>query len=163
MHTILYFRRENEAYLGAKLSEESKLKRCRRTRISIQTTLGSWMLELISGGIAMVLKFFTPHDGYLGLTNIFLILLHSFLYFVFIPVSYLLNTEVVKSFINSEGWMKSLRNCCRIPRRVAPVPNEPINMNNIAAPQLPPIMVPGPIFTISGNIISHRCTDTPRN
>ena len=125
-------------------------------------TLGSWMLELISGVIVMVLKFFTPHDGTLGPTTIFLILLHLFLYFVFIPGSYLLNTDVVKSFINSEGWVKSLQRCCRTTRRVGSMQNEEIRMKNIAVPQLPPIVVPGPIFTISGNVISYRCTDAPQ-
>lgn len=115
-------------------------------------TVTSWSLELVTGIITLVnMLFFSHHDSLEIITQI-LAFIHAFLYFVVIPGSYLLSTDVSKNLIVAHGWAKIFPFCQR-PNRVAPIENEAIEMNNIpqhneAHRQIVPIPVP----TISGNV-----------
>lgn len=77
--------------------------------------------------IALVNALVFAHDASLEITTQVLIAIHIFLYFIVIPGSYLLNTEVYKNMIFEKGW--SIVFPCRKRRRqVAPAPNEEVQL-----------------------------------
>ena len=67
-------------------------------------TVTSWSLELTTGIISLINTFFFAHDASLEITTQVLIAVHIFLYFVVIPGSYLLSTEVYRNLIYEKGW-----------------------------------------------------------
>ena len=88
------------------LSEESKIKRNRKTAIGIQATAISWMLELL-GGMTLLFSYAFVKDRE-ELVDLLTLLIFVGLYFILIPVSYLLITEKYKLRILEHGWYKSL-------------------------------------------------------
>ena len=91
------------------LPENARRKRTRQVNISIQMTILTWSLELITGIVALSMYFISSHDDSLQTANIVLVLLTHFLHFIIIPSAYNLNTEVVKECIMENGWLRSLR------------------------------------------------------
>ena len=91
------------------LTESVRRKRNRQVNISIQMTILTWSLELITGIVNLVIYFVAGHDGSLQAANIVLALFTHFLHFIIIPSVYNLNTGVVKECILKNGWLRSLR------------------------------------------------------
>ena len=136
-------RADNKSFLGAALSEESKIKRRRTKTVNVQMTLISWCLEFTTGIWAMLLTHFSVTDE-LAVASIFLA--DACLNFIVIPGSYLFNNEATKQHIIAEGWRKWFNHFFRS-HRVAPAEND----GQVEAPiALNPM--PRPIPTISGNI-----------
>ena len=79
-------------------------------------TVMSWSLECFSGSVALMVYFFYGDDHTLQNRVVFLLLLTHLLYFVIIPGSYLLNTEVCKAFVCAHGWWKSFKTFLHSPR-----------------------------------------------
>ena len=67
-------------------------------------TVTSWSLELITGIITLINAFIFSHDGSLEIATQVLVAIHIFLYFVVIPGSYLLSTDVYRNLIFDKGW-----------------------------------------------------------
>ena len=67
-------------------------------------TVTSWFLELITGVITLINSFIFAHDASLEISTQILVAIHLFLYFVVIPGSYLLSTQVYKNKISDMGW-----------------------------------------------------------
>ena len=86
-------------------------------------TVTSWSLELTTGMISLINIFFFAHDASLEITTQVLIAVHIFLYFVVIPGSYLLSTEVYRNLIYDKGWHTVLP-FRKNKRQVAPEPIE---------------------------------------
>ena len=86
-------------------------------------TVTSWSLELTTGIISLINIFFFAHDASLEITTQVLIAVHIFLYFVVIPGSYLLSTEVYRNLIFDKGWPIILP-FNKNKRQVAPEPIE---------------------------------------
>ena len=91
------------------LPENARRKSNRQVNISIQMTILTWSLELITGIVALSMYFISSHDDSLQDANIFLALFTHFLHFIIIPSVYNLNTGVVKECILKNGWLRSLR------------------------------------------------------
>ena len=89
------------------LSEESKIKRNRKTAIGIQATAISWILELL-GGMTLLFSYALVKDRE-ELVDLLTLLIFVGLYFILIPVSYLLIPEKYKLRILEHGWYKSFR------------------------------------------------------
>ena len=87
------------------LSEESKIKRNRKTAIGIQATAISWILELLGGMTLLFSYAFVKDRG--ELVDLLTLLIFVGLYFILIPVSYLLIPEKHKLRILEHGWYKS--------------------------------------------------------
>ena len=100
-------------------------------------TVTSWSLELITGLITLINAFIFAHDASLEISIQILIAIHTFLYFVVIPGSYLLSTEVYKNLIFDKGWYIVLP-YRKNKNKVAPEPiNEiPLNGINEASPEM---------------------------
>ena len=88
------------------LSEESKIKRNRKTAIGIQATAISWILELL-GGMTLLFSYALVKDRE-ELVDLLTLLIFVGLYFILIPISYLLIPEKYKLHIFEHGWYKSL-------------------------------------------------------
>ena len=91
------------------LPENARRKRNRQVNISIQMTIMTWSLELITGIISLSIYFISGHDDSLQTASIVLALLTHFLHFIIIPSAYNLNNGVVKECILKNGWLRSLR------------------------------------------------------
>ena len=104
IYNYIYFRRENKPFLDATLSDESKRKRNRTTRINIQMTVLSWSLEFILG-CAIVVDYF-----FFGMSQSndykWFLFPNIFLCSVVIPSSYVLKTEEIKKIVMKKGWWK---------------------------------------------------------
>ena len=87
------------------LSEESKIKRNRKTAIGIQATAISWILELL-GGMTLLFSYVLVKDRE-ELVDLLTLLIFVVLYFILIPVSYLLIPEKYKLRILEHGWYTS--------------------------------------------------------
>ena len=129
LHIYIHNRRsENKETVNACLSEESRIKRHRKTTINLQMTVISWSLEFVAGltSLIMLVRYLLPAgnlviDSY-SQTRYFIILLPMFLNFIIIPSSYLLNTEICKTFIIAQGWCKWFTNIFSI-ETITPSPN----------------------------------------
>ena len=86
------------------LSDDSRTRRHQRFTISIQMTVTSWSLELLTGIITLINAFIFAHDASLEISIQILVAIHTFLYFVVIPGSYLLSTQVYRNLIFDKGW-----------------------------------------------------------
>ena len=91
-------------------------------------TIISWSLEFVAGltSLIMLVRYLLPAgnlviDSY-SQTRYFVILLPMFLNFIIIPSSYLLNTEICKTFIIAQGWCKWFTNIFSI-ETITPSPN----------------------------------------
>ena len=67
-------------------------------------TVTSWSLELATGVITLINSFIFAHDASLEISTQILVAIHLFLYFVVIPGSYLLSTQVYKNRVSDMGW-----------------------------------------------------------
>ena len=112
--------RRSENAVDASLSEEVKVKRHRQKTINLQMTLISWSLEFVTCLVGML-----QLVNHIRLANQFLhlALLSIVLNFVIIPSTYLLHTEICKTFVIAQGWWKSFRTLFSS-NRVAPAQNE---------------------------------------
>ena len=133
------------------LSDDYRKRRHRRYTISLQMTVTSWSLELVTGIIALGNTLFFSHHEIFNTTTQILVFTHVFLYFVVIPGSYLLNTEVSKNLIVEQGWGKILP-FHRSRNRVAPAPDEDIEMNSIHENNPVEQHSPDHVPIISGNV-----------
>ena len=91
------------------LPEDARRKRNRQVNISIQMTTLTWLLELVTGIVALSVYFIVAHDDSLQAANTVLVLLTHFLHFIIIPSAYNINNGVVKEYILKNGWLRSLR------------------------------------------------------
>ena len=91
------------------LPENTRRKRNQQVNISIQMTIMTWSLELITGIISLSIYFISGHDDGLQTASIVLALLTHFLHFIIIPYAYNLNNGLVKELILKNGWLRSLR------------------------------------------------------
>ena len=126
---ICFFRTQNKSILKTGLSKDDKILRRRKVTVSIQMTMLSWSLEAISGITAFLLIFTASRDDDLEPIAVILILLNLMLYYIFVPISYLINTEVLKALILAKGWFNWSKSFILSPfaRRSAQVAPEPDN------------------------------------
>ena len=101
---FLFYRTQLKASVKDMLSDDSQIRRQRRFTISIQMTVTSWFLELVTGVITLINSFIFAHDASLEISTQILVAIHLFLYFVVIPGSYLLSTQVYKNKVSDMGW-----------------------------------------------------------
>ena len=125
------------------------MRRRRRYTISIKMTIISWSLELVTGGISLVNTLIFGHDDSLEIATQILVAVHVFLYFVVIPSSYLLNTEIFKNRIVEQGWTSAIPTDKRN-SRIDPIEN--VNEETKRIKSNENFMHEGPIPTISGNV-----------
>ena len=114
-----YFRTDDGSRVSQLLSEESKIKRNRKTAIGIQTTTISWVLEF-SGGAIVLLSYCLIEDRD-ELTDFITLLLVVCLNFILIPASYLMIPAKCKQDILEKGWYKSLQILIHKPIRIGPI------------------------------------------
>ena len=129
-------------------------------------TVTSWSLELLTGIITLINAFVFAHDASLEISIQVLVAIHTFLYFVVIPGSYLLSTQVYRNLIIDKGW-NIVMPCRKNRREVAPEPigegqlnlvrdeTSPIEenqLNLIPKPKTVQNRSATPIPTISGNV-----------
>ena len=88
------------------LSEESKIKRNRKTTIGIQTTTISWILEFLGGSIVL-LSYYLVKDRD-ECTDLITLLSMVSLNYILIPASYLMIPAKYKESIFKNGWYKSI-------------------------------------------------------
>ena len=100
------------------LSESARRRRNRQVNISIQMTILTWFLELITGIVALSIYFISGHNDSPQAANIVLVLFTHFLHFIIIPSAYILNTGVIKERIFENGWLQSFRNVRVVPENV---------------------------------------------
>ena len=91
-------------------------------------TVTSWSLELLTGIITLINAFIFAHDASLEISIQVLVAIHTFLYFVVIPGSYLLSTQVYRNLIFDKGWHTVIP-FRKNRREVAPQPIEEVQMN----------------------------------
>ena len=129
-------------------------------------TVTSWSLELLTGIITLINAFIFAHDASLEISIQILVAIHTFLYFVVIPGSYLLSTQVYRNLIFDKGWHIVIP--CRKNRpEVAPEPIGEVQLNVVkdepsTIVENQSVQVPkpntaqnrgaAPIPTISGNV-----------
>ena len=101
---ILISRSECKERVLACLSEESIRKRRRRNTIGIQITIISWFLEFFAGLINLSRYWMMQDNQESEWTDRLFIVFDTFVFFVLVPSSYLLNNEAVKIFIAAKGW-----------------------------------------------------------
>ena len=100
------------------LSESARRRRNRQVNISIQMTILTWFLELITGIVALSIYFISGHNDSPQTANIVLVLFTHFLHFIIIRSAYILNTGVIKERIFENGWLQSFRNVRVVPENV---------------------------------------------
>ena len=115
LHIYIYNRRsENKINFDACLSEESKIKRHRTKTINLQMTFISWLLEFVAGlsSLLILASHLSPARHFIidSYGRLLLFFFPVFLNFIMIPSSYLLNTEICKTFIIAQGWWKWFKN-----------------------------------------------------
>ena len=114
-------------------------------------TVTSWLLEMISGLIAVLVNLFFSHHEIFNVITQIIMFTYAFLYFVAIPASYLLSTETSKNLIVEEGWGKILpfhnhRN------RISPLENEVAERNVIPENNHLNENIRAPAPTLNGNV-----------
>ena len=129
-------------------------------------TVTSWSLELLTGIITLINAFIFAHDASLEISIQVLVAIHIFLYFVVIPGSYLLSTQVYRNLIFDKGWHIVIP-CRKNRREVGPEPIGEVQLNvandepsmivenqsdHIPKPKTAPNRGAAPIPTISGNV-----------
>ena len=107
----ILFRSQKKSFLDLVLSDQEKIRRRKKTTVGIQMTLLSWTLEVISGVSAFALILFISRQDTLEIIAKLLIIFNHCLYFIFIPLSYLINTEVIKAIVYAQGWLRLSKSC----------------------------------------------------
>ena len=121
------FNFRSEKSVREHLSDACTKRRSRQTKIGIQTSIMAWIVELLGIMTVTLLYNFSGNDPF---KNQWMLCIVTSIYFVLIPGSYLLATDRLRESILNQGW----RNSFETPphsARVAPVPNPPIELNNI--------------------------------
>ena len=95
--------------------------------IGIQTSIIAWLVELL-GTITVTLIYNLSEDG--PFKNQWMLCIVISIYFVLIPGSYLLATDRLGESILDQGWRHSFKPPADS-ARVAPLPNIPIELNDI--------------------------------
>ena len=93
------------------ISDESKRYRRRRTVTNIQITSICWLFEFVGGLIAFVLRYLMPSLPN-GAAKAIVTFLSISIDFIIVPSFYLLNTDVCKTKITTNGWCNSFKICC---------------------------------------------------
>ena len=106
---MILFRSDNN--VNGHISDESKRYRRRRTITNIQITTICWSFEFVGGLIAFILRYLMPSLPN-GATKAIITFLSIFIDFIIIPSFYLLNTDVCKTNITTNGWCNSFKICC---------------------------------------------------
>ena len=112
------------------LSEESKIKRNRKTTIGIQTTTISWILEFLGGSIVM-LSYCLVKDRD-ECTDLITLLLVISLNYILIPASYLMIPAKYKQSIFENGWYKSLTTPLRNSNQIFPSRSKDLEQQNMS-------------------------------
>ena len=145
LHIYIHNRRsENKETVNGSLSEESKIKRRRKKTINLQMTIISWSLEFLAGLTSLIILVFSHLDPSLlsainivvdsdSSVRILFVFLPVFLYFIIIPSTYLLHTEICKAYIIAHGWCKCFSNIIS-PERITPPQNlgQELDRNQVA-------------------------------
>ena len=122
---IYCFRQEQESGVNELLNDNAKQRRKHTKTVNIQMSVITWLIEFITGCLLIIL--FTLDDN---ITVIIIIgLFDIIMTFVAIPGAYILNTEIMKSRIIQNGWIRSLRPL-RSSGRIHPAENEAANDPN---------------------------------
>ena len=125
MKLIYYFRLEQESGVNELLNDNAKRRRKHTETVNIQMSVMTWLIEFITG--VLLITLFTLDDN---VTVIIIIgLLDVIMTLVAIPGAYILNTEIMKSRIIENGWIRSLRPL-RSSGRIHPAENEAANNPN---------------------------------
>ena len=150
INILLHWRKENGDYLNAALGESSKHRRHRVNVIGLQTSILSWSVEFVTGGLVWIdlLFSFSSENSW---ARVFISVLDSFLFSIILPITYIIKTKQIKERLSKQGWYNTLRgflNCNT--NQVAPpdafemnaIPGEPQIRHNV------PLRIP----TISENV-----------
>ena len=122
-----FFKFRSDASVREHLSEACTKRRNRQAVIGIQTSIIAWIVEL-AGSMTIILIYNFSEN--VALTSHWMVCTVISIYFILIPGSYLLATDRLRESILNQGW----RNSFKTPphsARVSPVPNPPIELNNI--------------------------------
>ena len=112
------------------LSEESKIKRNRKTTIGIQTTTISWILEFLGGSIVL-LSYSLVKDRD-ECTDLITLLCMVSLNFILIPASYLMIPAKYKQHILEKGWCKSITTPLHNSNRIFPSTSKDLEQPNMS-------------------------------
>ena len=126
MHSItklVFTRFQNRSQIQALLSEESKIKRRKTNKVSIQMTVISWSLEFLTGYLGMSAVYLARSNNKSVDEILAIVIVDTFLNFILIPSTYVFNNDVNKTVIRTEGWCKFFTTCFR-PNKVE------ANLNN---------------------------------
>ena len=126
MHSItklVFTRFQNKSQIKALLSEEYKIKRRKKNKVSIQMTVMSWSLEFLTGYLGMSAVYLARNNGKSAEAILAIVYVDIFLNFIVIPSTYVFNNDVNKTVIRTEGWCKFFTTCFR-PNKVE------ANLNN---------------------------------
>ena len=124
-HGLFNFRSEKS--VREHLSDACTKRRCRQTKIGIQTSIIAWIVELL-GSMTVTLIYNLSENA--PFKNQWMFCIVTSIYFVLIPGSYLLATDRLRESILDQGWRNLLKCPCHS-ARVAPLPNIPIELNDI--------------------------------
>ena len=114
-------------------------------------TVTSWLLEMTSGSIVLLLNLFLSHHEIFNMITQILMFTHGFFYFVAIPGSYLLSTENSRNLIVEEGWEKVL-SFSNGHNRISPSDNGEVERNSVPENDSPDEEIRDPTPTITGNV-----------
>ena len=123
-------RSEDGSMVNQLLSEESKIKRNRKTTIGIQTTTISWILEFLGGSI--VLSSYCLVKNRDECTDLITLLLVIFLNYILIPASYLMIPAKYKESIFENGWYNSLTTSLPNSNKVFPSRSKDLEQQNMS-------------------------------
>ena len=117
----------SDASVREHLSEACTERRDKQAKIGIQTCIIAWIVELVGSMTVVLIHSFSESGSVKSQWMVFTVMS---IYFVLIPGSYLISTEIVRKRIFDQGW----RNSFEIPTltaRVAPLPNIVIELVDI--------------------------------
>ena len=101
-HELFHFR--SDASVREHLSEASTKRRDRQAKIGIQTSIIAWIVELF-GSMTIALIYSFSESG--SIKSPWMVFIVMSIYFVLIPGSYLISTEIVRKRIFDQGWRNS--------------------------------------------------------
>ena len=126
MHSItklVFTRFQNKSQIKALLSEEYKIKRRKKNKVSIQMTVMSWSLEFLTGYLGMSAVYLARNNGKSAEAILAIVYVDIFLNFIVIPSTYVFNNDVNKTVIITEGWRMLIKTCFRS-NRVQPTADD---------------------------------------
>ena len=110
---LVFTRFQNKSQIKALLSEEYKIKRRKKNKVSIQMTVMSWSLEFLTGYLGMSAVYLARNNGKSAEAILAIVYVDIFLNFIVIPSTYVFNNDVNKTVIITEGWCKFFTTCFR--------------------------------------------------